>query len=888
MQRELGVGVTAVHFGEFHSSIRIPSDAVGRTVTRTRLHNLLTDALTSEDHPYPVVLVCAPAGSGKTRLAADWASEVLAGADSPTIAWITIEERYNDIGVIHRAILRALNETGNPRLRALCDRLDPDSPDLGAHMSAELGELGENLWMVIDDAHLLLDTDILNDLESFMRWQPPMLRTIICGRFEPPLALQRLRLDGKLFTVTARDLAFTAEEAAAMLTEHDVRLDSGDLDALMERTEGWAAGIRLAGMSLEGHSDPSRLIAEFSGNRRAVADYLIEEVLAGQTDEMRDFLLRTSVPASFTTHFAEILTGCTDAHDKVDWLEHHNFLINRIDGSPTEYRYHPLLRSYLRAEISRVGHVEVEHLELTAAHWHAEFGDALVALEHAVNSGDHDAIVALLSRTSLSLIVGGHGEAVDRLLTRAPRTTQEHPSARLIRAAAALAAGNVPVARSTLDVLDRTRTETAIDEMDPRRHLLLRESLRVQTAVQTGDIDDALTRLRSVGPESTGESELDAFVLLQEGRALLFLGRTEESEHVLGRALAHARLADASLTVMYCLGSLAALAMSRGEVVRAATLVSESLKIGAEQSATDNPTFHLVRLVDSWCRYVRLDDDAAQIAAESAVVLHRENAGTATLADGAAVLFGLDGSDHRHSAVTTLHAHSPVSSSIPVPPGIRAVLLPAIQYAYLTAGEVGWAHELAADARTLIGSTGDTAVLDAIVSVHAHRLDQARKTLQPVLDGTVVCAAGTNLIAAWLVDTAIALARKHDSRAHSALTEALRLAEPDSVLRPFHDCGPQIRELLIRSTGRFGVLETFAERLRASFPRSGTAASDMLTPRELELLVELPSWRTAEQIATDLCVSVNTVKTHLRGIYRKFGVTSRRDAIAAAQQAGLL
>lgn len=120
-------------------------------------------------------------------------------------------------------------------------------------------------------------------------------------------------------------------------------------------------------MSLEGHPDPSRLIAEFTGDRRAVADYLIEEVLAGQTGEMREFLLRTSVPASFTVELAEKLTGCTDAHGNIDWLEHHNFLISRITDSPTHYRYHPLLRSYLRAEISRIGHVEVEHLELTAA-----------------------------------------------------------------------------------------------------------------------------------------------------------------------------------------------------------------------------------------------------------------------------------------------------------------------------------------------------------------------------------------------------------------------------------------------------------------------------------------------------------------------------------------
>ncbi|MCQ4121742.1 LuxR C-terminal-related transcriptional regulator [Rhodococcus tibetensis] len=880
--------MTAVHFGEFDSSVQIPSDTGGRTVRRTRLHDALDAALTDDVRPFPVALVCAPAGSGKTQFLAGWARDILDTEGAPTIAWLTIEERYNDLDLIHRVILRALSETGNPALVHLCDLLGGDTHDLGATLSAALVDLGERVWMVIDDAHLLLDDEVLTDLELFMRWQPPLLRTIISGRFEPPLALQRLRLDGKLFTLTAQDLAFTADEAAEMLVEHGVHLRPDDLAALMDRTEGWAAGIRLAGMSLEGHADPTGLIEEFTGNRRAVADYLIEEVLAGQTDDMREFLLRTSVPGSFTVELAEQLTGFADAHAKVGWLEHHNFLVNRITDSPTRYRYHPLLRSYLRAEISRIGRVEVEHLELTAARWHTEFGDALLALEHAVNSGDHDEIVSLLSRTSVSLIVSGHGAAVDRLLERAPRSTQDHPSAPLIRAAAALAAGNVPVAASTLDRLDREVSVVLTDGTEYRHHLLLRESLRVQTALQSGGVGEALTRLREVGVESTGDSAYDAFVLLQEGRALLFLGRNTESEQILLKALAHARLAGPALTVMYCLGSLAAVSMSRGEVLRASTLADEALTLGRAQDVKGDPTFHLIELIDAWCRYVRLDEDAARTAIEAADALRCADARTAGLVDGAAALFGLGTSGQRHASVAVLHTHSPVSSSRPMPPGIRAALLPAIQYAYLASGESGWAHELVTETQSLLGATGDTAVIEAIVHLHAHRLDLARKTLQPVLNGDLECTAGTNLIAAWLVDATTSLARKHDSRAHSALTEALHLAEPESVLRPFHDCGPQVRDLLVRSTGRFGVLDTFAEELRASFPRLSNTTSDALTPRELELLVELPSWRTAEQIAEDLCVSVNTVKTHLRGIYRKLGVTSRRDAIGAAQKRGLL
>ncbi|MFZ2176572.1 MAG: LuxR C-terminal-related transcriptional regulator [Rhodococcus sp. (in: high G+C Gram-positive bacteria)] len=886
--------MTAVqHLSEFHLSTRIPSGAVGRTVARARLHSALTEALTNPTHPHPVALVCAPAGSGKTRFVSDWAREILSGdapvGVEPTIAWLTIDERHNCLGPLHHAVARALIETGNPRLQRACAALDPEAADFGSLLSAAVHDLGEHIWIVVDDAHLLLDAAVLADLESFLRWQPPTFRTIICARFEPPLALQRLRLDGKLFSITSRELAFTSEEAAALLAEHDVHLGTEDLGALMNRTEGWAAGIRLAGMSLEDHPDPSRLIAEFTGNRRTVADYLIEEVLSDQDDDMREFLLRTSVPTSFTVELAEKLTGRVDAHDKVAWLERHNFLISRVAENPTRYRYHPLLRSYLRAEISRIGRVEVEELELTVARWHSEFGDALLALEHAVNAGNSDEIVALLGEKSLSLIIGGHGEAVDRLLARAPRRVVEHPFAGLIRAAAALTAGNLPVAASALEFLDRRRsqgfTESAIDT---RLHLLIGEALRVQTAMRTGDIDQALERLRQLDVGSTGDSEIDAFVLLQEGEALLFLGRTEEAGDMLGRALAHARSGQDALTMMHSAGSLAAISMSRGDVAQAAALVDEALALSRDHGVTDDALVSLVKIVGAWCRYVRLDRGAAGVAAEAASAVRLSDPEIAGLADGVAALFELDAAEQRHTAVAVLHAHSPVSSGRPVPPGIRAALLPAIGHVYLSAGEFAWARELATEAHLILGTVGETALLEAMLHLHGRRLDLARRTLQPVLDGNLECAAATNLIAAWLVEAEISLARQQDSRAHHALSEALRLAEPESILRPFHDCAPRVRELLVRSTGRFGPREKFTDTLRASFPRSPTATFETLTPRELELVVELPSWRTAEQIAADLCVSVNTVKTHLRGIYRKLGVASRREAIAAAQQVGLL
>ncbi|WP_433609428.1 LuxR C-terminal-related transcriptional regulator [Prescottella agglutinans] len=868
--------------GYYAASAEIPVFRSDRVVSRARLLGTLDAALTRPESSMSVVLVCAPAGSGKTTFLADWAHRARERPERPVVAWTTIVDNDDGSPTLHAELVRALESTGHPEIERMCRNVSKPTAEQRLPVVQALLELDETVWLVLDDAHLLHDPDALADLEELLRAPSQHLRVIVCGRFEPPLAFHKLRLEGRVTDVTFADLAFTADEASIMLGEHDVSLAPADLSALMKRTEGWAAGIRLAGMSLAGHPDPTSLIENFTGCRRAVADYLIEQVLAGQSEEIRQFLIKTSVPSSFTAALAEELTGCTDAHAIIDQLERRNFLISRIDGAPTQFRYHPLLRSYLRAEISRLGRRAVVELEHVAARWYAEFGDALLSLEHGITAGDVSDVESVLDESGLALVLDGHGESVERLLAQAPRSIRDRAIAGLVRAAAHLQqSDNATLAASLLDSVGSVEGGASANATR------FEQALRVQVSIHTGDIADALDSSRAVDPGPSGDPFLDSFTALQRGRGQLYLGRLGAAEHDLRRARAHAREIEATRLEAQAAAALGVVALSRAQLGEAQALATRSRCMTADADPHPSTDTRRATLLEATCHYLRNDTArAAELA--SAVRVHDADNYLARESAVARALFGVELAEDRRTAVAAVHTATLTGRATPLPPGSLAACLPSIQFAYLHIGETTWARELFGVVSKSLGHTGDVALLEAILHLCTNQLERARTLLRPVLDGELPCAAATNVVTAWLVEAEVARRRGHDSRAHDALVEALRLAEPEGVLRPFHDMAPAARELLSASRGRFGARDSFADLVWASFPKATVTTAEQLTRRELELLAELPTWRTAEEIASDLCVSVNTVKTHLRGIYRKLGVTTRRDAVSAAHAHGLI
>ncbi|MCZ4557531.1 LuxR C-terminal-related transcriptional regulator [Rhodococcus maanshanensis] len=859
-------------------------------IRRGRLLDSLSEAMFSPpDSPTTVAMLIAPVGTGKTMLLSDWAAAVSVQPNPPTIAWLTVEERDNDLDTVRSAVRATLESTGNPAVSDAVRDLPPiNDENYPFAMAQALEAVGEPVWLILDDAHLLHEPTVLEALGNFLRWAPPSLRTILAGRFEPPLAVHRMRLEGRVCDLSHRDLAFTEEEAAILFAEHGVRLDGLDLTKILGRTEGWAAGLRLAAISLARHPDPTAMITDFSGDSRVVADYLVNEVLDGLTEHEREFVVETSVPDAFTVELAEALTGNQGSRDVLDTLEHSNFLVERVCGSPGWYRYHPLLREYLRAEVGRLGRDAVGDLERVAAGWFARSGDHEHALEHALQAGDDDALLTLLQECGLRLVLAGNWATVISVLDRVSPTVRADPSTRLLRVAAELARGNTAAASSTLSALDRASDQD--DAEMPAELEMLGDGLRLQVAVQTGGIENALKTLQSDPVGEAGDPELDSFALLQEGIAELYLGRLVPAGLHLEDALATARAAELPAVVLEALTGLAAVAAYRCRLDDMIARASEATDHGRVHDLTGHRHCQLAQLFGALGHYLRVEDEAAAQLASLCVphlaACESPAMGRASVLLGAILEF--ESTDDRHAAARVIRDHCAPGRNRPLPPGTTALLATSAQRAFLQVGEPVWAAQVAELTTAELGHGGEVAVLQATMSLHHRRLDAARRELAPVLSGELECLSDVTLIRAWLMAATIADARDDSITARSALVEAITIAEPEAILRPFRDGGEPLRDLLDRHRGRFGVYDKFAERARSVIPQSAQGATDLLTPREMELLVELPSWHTAEQIAADLFVSVNTVKTHLRGIYRKLDVRTRRDAITEARARGLL
>lgn len=863
---------------------RIParSDA---TIRRPRL----LDALDSADDT--VTLLTAPAGSGKTMLLVDWIfSRPL---DAGPVAWLTVDDVDNDLARLRACVVSTFARAGSPELAAAVESIpgpeDPEYANFSALLVDALESIDESITLVLDDSHLLHDHDVLAVLGDFLHWPPRNVRTILAGRFEPPLALQKLRLDGRVHDISASGIAFTSDEAAEMLARSGTELTQVDLAKLMHRTEGWAAGLRLASMTLAGSTRPSALIDAFTGTQHTVADYLVGEVLSHLPSNVRTFLIETSVPDWFTTDLAERLTGERHVQDIIDTLLAQNFFVDRIPGPEPTYRYHPLMRGYLRAEIGRLGAEQIRNLERVASSWFNDYRQPLQALQHSVHADDVRSILDILGESGLGMVLRGDGPQVLAAIERSATEVRRSVISRLISAAALLADGKTAPAASLLSTLRRSATEPVTDRT-PRADLdaeVLRRALEVHAAIHTGHVGPALARAKQLDIGQSGSPELDSYTLMVTGLAELHVGKVGDALRHLADATANARAGNLHPTALSCMSTTAGTYFLAGQFDDTLRVTREALDYAAQHELTTSPLHSVALSLELLVATLRVAPTSVPVPEN--VWTHISSSADPALADyGRRASWAL-------AAHTDRHGHDDrdwLDFDRPAMPGFEALLAPMIQRRYLATGEIHRATELVDVTARRLGRVGEVALLAAEVHRVHGRLDAADDELATIVDGTAQCIGPVNVVRALLAAAGVAASRKHPTRAFDMVIRALAAAEPESILLPFVEAGPGVRDILTHNHGRFGLLESFAYRARAVVPQETRAldrpSTGALTRRELELLRELPSWRTAEQIAADHFVSVNTVKTHLRGIYRKLEVRSRRDAIAVAHELGLL
>src|SRR4051812_17159487 len=492
-----------------------------------------------------VTVISAPAGSGKTSLLGAWADR---STNHHRIAFVSVDPDEQDGQRFWAQVLGAIRTPGRsvaPEAQAVAATLDAD--ELIERIVSEIAEQAEPVVLIVDDLHELRSTEAMTQLEQLLAVLPSSARVVLSSRRDPPIRLHHLRLAAELAEIRADDLRFTERETLELLAASGVSLSDAGAAALYARTEGWAAGLRLAVISLSAHPDPERFVVEFSGTDRAIGEYLMAEMLDGQPGEVRDMLLRTSIVDRLNGELADLLTGRSGAEQMLLELEAANAFVVSLDAQRTWFRYHQLLADFLRLELRRTLGDEVGDLHRRAARWFADHGDVVEAVRHRIAAGDWTDAARLVADHSFRWVLDGEAGTIDAALQAFPEgASGDHPDLALAHAAAELNQGRLEEAGAQLAL-----AESHVQSASPavrRRLTVAIASLRLALARRSGQFTDVIEQVNlldaSIAAESNDQSamgsELRAVALLNLGIVETWSGRLADAERHLsaGAALA--------------------------------------------------------------------------------------------------------------------------------------------------------------------------------------------------------------------------------------------------------------------------------------------------------------------------------------------------------------
>ncbi len=769
---------------------------------------------------------------------------------------------------------------------------------------AQLERLEEPLALVIDDLHELDSDDALVWLEMLLRRLPARLRVVLATREEPALGLHRLRLVGELTEVRGPDLRFSLDETRSLLRVSGITLSDTGLDSLQERTEGWPAGMRLAAISLTTHPDPERFASEFSGSERTVAGYLLAEVLQLQPPEVCDLLLRTSILERVSGPLADALTGGTGAEATLQRLEVQNAFVTALDAARTWFRYHHLFADLLRLELRRVAPATIPSLHRAAADWHEQEGDVVEAIRHYQAGGDWAPAGRLLVDNFLTLTMDGRGETLHALLGVFP------PDAHLDdgNLAAALAIDNIVHGRldeAAAQLHVARRLATAVPAERRRVFQVYLAVVEVELARRQNDLpkaQDAMSGLEGALGATAEVSELPvrpeywALTLMNLGIAELWADRPDDARQHLEDALSRTRRISRPFIEVGCLAHLALAAPLTGQPLPLALELSERALAIADEHGWTSQSMTTGAFATAGMALVRM----GRFAEAERQLARAEESLRAAGDPGTEVVF--------HHARGMLRfgegRFDEALAEFARAQGLERLLAGKHAFTVDVRGRALqlWARmgDMESAQRALAGLSPQqrnrAAVRIALGALALEQDDpqQAVEALAPVIAGSAPALSERWARVEALLLDATARDRLGDRRAaEESLEAALELAEPEGLVLPFL-LWPS-RDLLERHpkhrTAHATLISTILDTLAGrSAPERGAAEPlrDQLSTAELRVVRYLPSNLTAAEIASELIVSTNTVRTHMRHIYAKLDAHTRSEAVARARELGLV
>ena len=850
-----------------------------------------------------VTIVSAPAGSGKTSLLRAWADRP---GQPRRLAVLQMQRDQQDAQqfwlALHDAVRHVTGASSGAELPAATP--DFNAPAMVDRVLSELADARSRVTLVIEDLHELTSPEALAQLTRLLTNLPPRVHAILTTRHDVRLRLHQLRLAGELAEIRAADLRFSERETSELLDTSGIALSAAGAALLHQRTEGWVAGLRLAAISLTGHPDPERFVAEFSGSDRTVAEYLLAEMLDRQPPDVQDLLLRTSLLDRVNGELADVLTGRPGSERILLDLEDANAFVESLDPERAWFRYHHLLADFLRLELRRTLPDQVPVLHRRAAEWYIRQGQVVDAVRHTQAAGGWADAARLLADHSFSLTLDGQAQTMQALVRAFPPGA-DHPELALVRAMGDLAQGRLDGAAAHLAVAEAHIRATPPDRR--RRLGVAVASLQLALARRRGDLAGVIEHVRFLDSPVTGPSDEDialgsdlrAVALMNLGTAEAWtLGRPDapDAERHLREGAVLARKIGRPYLEVACLSQLgfASLVLHSFATTqrrcREAIAVAERHGWGTEPVIAPALIMLAATLVwtgefDEGERWLRRTERALQTDAgpDIRLLLHQT----------AGILHA--GRGRRREALGEFGAAEDLGSQLA--DDSQALASRVTRWLIATQARLGMTGE----ARALVAaldderaSSGEIRNARAVICLAEGDPAGALGAVASVLDGTAPVQGDVTVMEAHLL-AGLAHRELGDQRAaNQAAERALALAEADRLILPFAMTGSAgLLEALPRhETAHAALLADILDVLHGASPapsgQSRLPPAEELSPGELRVLRYLPTNLSRPEIAGELSVSPNTVNAHIRSIYAKLGVRDRSSAVRRARELRLL
>jgi LuxR family maltose regulon positive regulatory protein len=876
-------------------------------VSRLRLNERLENSVHNR-----LTLVSGPAGFGKTTLVANWLTDSF--EPERAVAWLSLDPADEDPATFWRQVVTALNVAIPGSVVETLELVGGDSLSAEHALPVLINELAvtsKDVWLVLDDFHAIQSRAVLVGVAFLLDRLPTNVHVVLITRADPDLPLSRWRARGELVEIRAADLRFNADETATFLNEvSGLGLSGENVELLGHRTEGWIAALQLAALSLEGRDDPTGFISRFAGNDKFIVDYLVDEVLAHQTPEVRKFLLQSAVLDRLTGPLCDAVTGGTDGHEALVALERANLFLFPLDDHREWYRYHHLFADVLRGRLLPAPSEEVLLLHQRASRWHETHGAVEDSVRHALAARDFDrachlmeaAIPSMRRLRQDSLLLGWLAELPDDAIRMSPVLSVFYGWKLLLT-------GDLDGAQARLDDAEQVLANATAGARSKWADTNELRTLPATIAIYRASVAQAQGRVAEISVHAQKALDLaEPEDHLARGAATAFLGlaswatgdvRTAVGTFSDAVSSLHAagNVADASSSTVV----LADMWLAAGRFGQARRLYAEALPLAEARGAAFGETTALLHV-----GLGEIEREAGHLASarhhlETALDLDDHTSVSPSHFRWLVAMGRIREAEGDWAAAIVLMDQAQASYR----PGFYVDVRPIPAVKARTAiggGDLSLAESWAQDHHEWASETDDyLAEFDRLTYVRLtlaqHRLrpqpeklDEAALVLSRLLEAASGMARWGSVVEIHMLAALVCDAQGHRSVALRSLGEAFSAApEPEGYVRLFLDEGDPMKALL-RDAAQLGIADGHPRRLIAQpkHPVGPQPLLDPLSEREVQVLRLLDGELSGPDIARELFVSHNTVRTHTRHIFAKLQVTSRRAAVHRAREVGLL